>query len=430
MSTLVIAAVAVLAQVQLPPAGPQVAGGFLTIDSPCPRAGAHFGAALAVLDFNGDGQLDLAVGAWGEGLVYVIFGPLFGPGARLNYMLLNAGGVTACGGPAADDSFGYALAAGQLDDDAADELVVGAPAAHSNDGLVYVFGLGPDPLVLSPGVQDAARYGNSVKIGDLDGDGDGDLAIAAPRAFVAGVRAGVVYVEASPLRSGEVPLRIMNPAPTADSWYGQDLAITDKNGDGQDDLFVSAIFNTVASIPFAGEILYYQGPLPNFVPVAIRDPFPNPLDLPFPRFGMDIEARGDLLAVGANRKDHSGVLNAGQGFLYRGANFAEIDDLRDPLPEVEDLTGFRTLLVHFVGDSTLDVGVIVMRRKRILVWDGAQLDRGPRVYHIRPDSGHHWANGYAVAQLIPGGFEEIVLGSLGFGTGVEHERGRVVIYHR
>ena len=169
---------------------------YRAIQAPTPDGAWSRGEALAAGDFDGDGFDDLAIGVLaplGEaGQIDILRGGA--SGLDLSNITVLTRAIT--GAPSAaeiDPWFGAAVAAGDLDGDGADELAVGA-CPCSTDALpdVTVFHGGQGGLSgtdseawspLSPGMDsalDGHSFGFAIEIGDMNGDGFGDLAIALP----------------------------------------------------------------------------------------------------------------------------------------------------------------------------------------------------------------------------------------------------------
>jgi hypothetical protein len=175
-----------------------------------------FGWSLSAGDFNGDGYDDLAVGVENEGIgdpvingagaVNVLYGSntglqatgVGGPNDQLLHQ--NTGGVLDTA--EAFDHFGYSLSVGDFNGDGYDDLAVGVPyeniGAISNAGAVNVL-YGSDTGLQATGVggpndqlwhQDVAGvqggaepddfFGNSLSVGDFNGDGNDDLTVGVP----------------------------------------------------------------------------------------------------------------------------------------------------------------------------------------------------------------------------------------------------------
>jgi hypothetical protein len=166
--------------------------------------GDGFGAALAIGDFDDDGEGDLAVGApfdtvggrASAGAVNVIYGSIAGLQERDDELWTqDARGI----GETAErrDVFGAALAAADFSRNGVDDLAVGVPrenvGGRGDAGIAHVL-YGRDGVGLgraearwhqgSRGVKGALESGDqlgfALAAGDFDGDGDGDLAAGAP----------------------------------------------------------------------------------------------------------------------------------------------------------------------------------------------------------------------------------------------------------
>lgn len=187
-----------------------VTGNVSAADAPVafvgPSDGAWAGKAIALGDTNGDGHVDLVVGAPGftdsanqQGAVFVVLGPL-----DTSRDLASADAMFS--GRNEEDLAGSAVdLSGDLNRDGNADLVVGAPGADSGgseSGGAYAF-YGP---VSGTGVLGAAdiiinattagdAVGASVRFGgDLNGDGLEDLLLGAPVSDVAALDAGATYV--------------------------------------------------------------------------------------------------------------------------------------------------------------------------------------------------------------------------------------------
>lgn len=104
---------------------------------------AQFGNSIAVLDWDGDGRDDLAVGAPfgddGNGVIYIFDAQTLASGGTLTEADARVRiGVAANGGWFAGGMIGWTLAAGRFDDDGRDDLAFGVVLGGGGNGGVAI----------------------------------------------------------------------------------------------------------------------------------------------------------------------------------------------------------------------------------------------------------------------------------------------------
>jgi hypothetical protein len=177
---------------------------------PAVSAAAHAGTAASAAagsleaDFNNDGFADLAVGAPFEdigaipdaGAVNVLYGAAGGLSAAGNQQFWQGAGGVA-GTAEAGDGFGFALAAGDFNNDGFADLAVGVPfeaiGATRGAGAVNVLygaaggltGAGSQLFRQGAGgvggsAEELDEFGRALSAGDFNNDGFADLAVGVP----------------------------------------------------------------------------------------------------------------------------------------------------------------------------------------------------------------------------------------------------------
>ena len=177
------------------------------------------------------------------------------------------------------DGAGFVVATGDVNNDGAEDLIVGAPFAvpggRPASGETYVlfgpleagtFELSTDPDITITGVDTGDESGIVVATGDLNNDGVDDLIVGARRGDPGGrIDAGETYVFFGPLRVGspssatEADITIHGIDPGDLSGVG--VAAGDVNHDGVHDLIIGASGADPGGRSGGGETYVLFGPL-------------------------------------------------------------------------------------------------------------------------------------------------------------------------
>jgi hypothetical protein len=195
--------------------------------------GQDFGWTVQAVDFDGDGDTSVVVGAPAPlvaqaGVVYV-YDYSVGPVFSLAYSLTE---------PASGQSFGKVVAAGDFASASGLELAVAdfeRPEGGTDRGRVYVYsGTTALPSLASPSPVDYGHFGEALAAGDFTGDGVDELVVGAPGE-------GKVYVYSYTGVAWTLVADVTTPGAYGSTTFGNGVLAEDLDGDGADDLVVGQI---------------------------------------------------------------------------------------------------------------------------------------------------------------------------------------------
>ena len=329
-------------------------------------------------DINGDGIDDLIIGAPEAdpngknraGATYIVFGHRGGFDASLNLSQLNGSNGFVLNGIDSIDRLGFSVSgAGDINSDGIDDLIIGAseadPNGNSSGGETYiVFGHrggfdatlnlsqlnGSNGFVLN-GINSVDRSGFSVSgAGDINSDGIDDLIIGAFLADPSGIRgAGESYIVFGHRGDFDASFNlsqlngsngfVINGIDSGDSSGLSVSGAGDINGDGIDDLIISAPFADPNGNRDAGETYIVFGQSGSFDASFNLSELNgsngfvlNGIDSGDNRSTGSVSGAGDIngdgiddLIIGASGADPNGNSSAGESYVVYGNIPSELD---------------------------------------------------------------------------------------------------------
>jgi hypothetical protein len=209
---------------------------------------------LSHLDLNADGAAELLYADWsGTGTWGYTGSPIYliEPSSLSGSLELDTAASEYLFAWNDDDQPGRSMGGGDIDGDGYDDLIIGAPGADGDDGMIAAY-LGSSPLPDWSGWSDYAREADLLISGDaggrlgqaghpvlcdLDGDSAQDLVIASPDAGCAYVYLDIGAELGSELDLSQADILITG---AADSLFGYAIEVGDIDGDSVDDLLIGA----------------------------------------------------------------------------------------------------------------------------------------------------------------------------------------------
>lgn len=407
--------------------------------------------------------------------------------ARRNQLFTQSGFPN--GGNEANDQFGRILAAGDFNGNGRGDLAIGSPyedvGNETNRGKVNILygqlsGLSTNNSQLwnqdrlSGSTTEAYDYfGNSLTVGDFDGDGYDDLSIGVPREDLGSTKdsgaVNVAYGSSRGLtRTGSqfwTQKSFPNGGDEANDRFGSSLAAGDFDGDGYDDLVIGTPLEDVGAETNRGKINVLRGSVSGLTSKGSQlwnqDSLTGSTTESDDKFGAsltigDFNGDGyDDLAIGAPEEDLGSTKDAGavsvmngsrSGLTSRGSQFWTQKSFPNGGDEANDRFGTSLASGDFDGDGYddlaigtpyEDVGSETNRGKANVLYGsstgltkiGSQLWNQDKLRGSSTEKDDLFGTSLAVGDFNRDGYDDLVVGTPGEDIGSIKDAGAVnVIY--
>jgi hypothetical protein len=299
--------------------------------------GSMLGNSGMFIDVDGDRLPDKVMGApyasYGSATGVALVYKGVGSGYSSTYTMILSG----------DDNFGFSMVnAGDVDGDGTEDFAISAihgSGEGTNDaslaGAVYVYKGGTNGLLIKKlgGENPLDKFGYAIAAGDLNNDGYSDIIVGAPynTKNPANYQNGAVYVFFGPDLNTRVALYYASTF----SGLGWSVAAGDINGDGIADLLISTTGKTLAFYGVVpGSQFVPDLNSPNVVIIGIDNSFGKSI-------AVVGDINGDKyseIAIGSPAEKVNNIKNIGTVYVFKGGTGNRTITVRKTTPPIDQLT--------------------------------------------------------------------------------------------